>query len=859
MRRRIPINDLKVGMFVEAGISSVSAEDGVRHFLEIRDAEYSESTKKRVRLIRDKHKEVDASGGMVITSQSQIAALRDIGLSRMCIDDEKGDDLSPFPSAESTGGGRSPEALYRILQDAMDDEVVPPPDPAVEGEEPEDADSEKDPDLPAEEVSDALPPSGGRQNFGSSQKGWMKVDIDEQGRQAVLRVLSFGGDSSLGLADVLDALGELYGLKEGIDRDLLEELVARAAAHPERAIRGKFPIARVILATAEGKELIHYTFLDDVEEGAELSYEGMKAALSEKILEKVLGPELLVKTAIPGEKLAVLAELDEGEELRDIFGNSRRFADPEDLLKAGENVKIIGNSYTAEILGYVCLLDDEISVISPLWISPDNIEAHFIHFPQAGTRSFPVQEWLLQLLQLAGVKRGTRVADINALLNSPPERKATTSVLFASGIPCTPARASHLKLAFDPESKPCDYQPDGSVDFKERIISISVKEGQLLAELLPAIPGEPGIDLAGNEITENTEEKSSTPILGAGKNVRIDYDGTHPRYYYSKVDGNVKIGGDTIDVHSIIRIFGDVDYDLGDLAVGSDVYISGSVLPGFSVKAEGDVIICGTVESTAKVRAKGDVIVAKGILGDQTRVVAMGDLFTKAVQNGKVMARGDITVGSYLLNASVRAGGQLVVKSGASEKSGSIVGGRVYATTRLVAARVGPSTANSTEIGIGIDPETATRLKKVDEELSTLVGIGDDPTAVSRLRKFDQGVDYCDANILRAFRTLGLREINAAQFKTLIERTPHHKRKPIMRILRQLKSLVETREKSLKKRRELEDEMRQNLQRAEIEITRVAAADVQIRMGEESLVLPEDLNHPIFSLSEDGIVYRTQD
>jgi len=237
----------------------------------------------------------------------------------------------------------------------------------------------------------------------------------------------------------------------------------------------------------------------------------------------------------------------------------------------------------------------------------------------------------------------------------------------------------------------------------------------------------------------------------------------------------------------------------------------------------------------------------------------MGDLFTKAVQNGKVMARGDITVGSYLLNASVRAGGQLVVKSGASEKSGSIVGGRVYATTRLVAARVGSSTANSTEIGIGIDPETATRLKKVDEELSTLVGIGDDPTAVSRLRKFDQGVDYCDANILRAFRTLGLREINAAQFKTLIERTPHHKRKPIMRILRQLKSLVETREKSLKKRRELEDEMRQNLQRAEIEITRVAAADVQIRMGEESLVLPEDLNHPIFSLSEDGIVYRTQD
>jgi uncharacterized protein (DUF342 family) len=854
MRRNIAIDDLKVGMFVEAGVSSISAEDGTRHFLEIHDAEYAAPSKKRVRLIKGKHREVAATGGMSITSQSQIAALRDIGLARMCIDVGKGDDLPLSTSGENAADlpSTTKKPLYQELQDTLNDETVSSPDPIAEEKALEDAGSAKGPDG----EGDPLSYSGRRRNFGASQNGWMKVDIDEQGRQAVLRVLSFGGDSSLTLTDVIDALEKLYHLQEGVDRDLLEKLVTRAVASPERVIRGQFPIARAPLAEIDGKERIHYTFLDDVDDGVELSYEGLRAAFSQKTLDKTLAPGLRVKMTIPGEKLAVVAEADGKAGLRDIFGNSRRLDDPEDILKAGENVKVAGNSYIAEIFGYVCLLDDEISVISPLWISPDNIEAHFIHLPQIGTRSIPVQEWLLQLLQLAGVKHGTRATAINALLSSPPDHETTTSILFASGTQPIPARGSRVELAFDPESKPCRYLPDGSVDFKERNTSISVKQGQLLAELFPATPGQPGIDLAGNEIVV---EKDPTPVLRAGKNVRIASEGTDPKYYYSRIDGNVKVGNDTVDVHSIVRIFGDVDYELGNLAAGNDVYISGSVLPGFSVQAEGDVIIGGTVEPTAQVRAKGDVIVAKGILGDQTRVVAMGDLHTKVVQNSTVMARGDITIGSYLLNANVRAGGQLLVKSGTPERSGSIIGGQVYATTRLQAARVGSSTTDRTRIGIGFDPDIITRLQKMDDEFSTLIGIGADPSAVSRLRKFKQGMDYCDANILRAFRTLGLREINAAQFKALIERTPRQKRKPIMHILRQLKGLVETREKSLAKRQELEGEMAQNMQKAEIEITSVAAADVQIRMGDENLVLSKNLNHPTFSLSEDGIIYRTQD
>jgi len=68
MKLRIPIRELRSGMFLEASVLSVMKDDSVRHFLDLRAAAYSEPTSRRLRLMKRRHEQVNASGGMLVRS-----------------------------------------------------------------------------------------------------------------------------------------------------------------------------------------------------------------------------------------------------------------------------------------------------------------------------------------------------------------------------------------------------------------------------------------------------------------------------------------------------------------------------------------------------------------------------------------------------------------------------------------------------------------------------------------------------------------------------------------------------------------------------------------------------------------------
>ena len=138
-------------------------------------------------------------------------------------------------------------------------------------------------------------------------------------------------------------------------------------------------------------------------------------------------------------------------------------------------------------------------------------------------------------------------------------------------------------------------------------------------------------------------------------------------------------------------------------------------------------------------------------------------------------------VGSYLLNADVRAGGRLAVRSGGETRGGSIVVGRV-------------------------------------------------------------------------FRILGLHEINAAHMKTLIAQAPPEQRERVMKVLKHLQSLTSTNQTSLKMRAELESQGQQSIKNGEIRILGTALTDAEIRMGEQKLILSEDLEHHAFRLTSHRVV-----
>jgi uncharacterized protein len=832
VKKRIPIGDLAVGMFVDAHVQSTRDGQQIRHFLAPVEAIYDETiagetTSKRGRLTNRKHKQVAHDGGLLLSADSHVAALRATGLTLVTIDTDKGADVgldaNPVEVREADGAVDATSYADLLLGDSNvgDNAAASADDCFLDVIDTPTADLGESPKAKRRQVGPPLTAPGmhnGRLHFGASGSAWMKVDIDSA-HQAVLRVLSFGGDETLGEKDVLQALQGHYGLRAGLDRQLIRQLAAQAVAWPTRVLRGQFSIAEVEVVPAAHQE-VTFTFLDGLEGGADLAYGTLKTAMSLGSIEEVLAQAPLTRAVIPGEKLAVIGSSDAERSVLDIFG--RRQGNDRPPLVAGDNVEIVDDSYISQIYGYVCLLD-ELSVISPLWISPDEVEAHFVDFPQAGTPTVALREWVEQLLAKAGIATGVRVEAFDELRHERPATGAQ-SILLARGVAAVPGTDAHIEYSFDPKLWPGAFQEDGSVDFHERNAHTRVTSGQFLGTVHPATRGRAGLNLFAQPIHARDGDHNAFDI-----NSKIRMDG-NPRRLYARVDGSVRVRGNGVGVHEIVEIHGDVDYSLGNIDAGKDVHISGSVKPGFSVRLAGDLVVGGTIEGGASINSGGDVAVAQGIVGKDTRVVALGNVQAKFVQNSAIMARGDITIGSYLRSCDVRAGGRLVVRQGTDGRGGSIVGGQALAAVRIDVWTVGSASTDRTTIGIVASPD----LEAHGHKLSKVV-------------------DSCDEFIVRAFRTLGLKTIDVAEMKQLIENTPREERTPIMNILRQIKKVTATRVASLQKQSELERETSTSLQGGEIHVHDTAFADVEIRLGDRRLKLDQDLEKPVFCLTGDDI------
>lgn len=218
-------------------------------------------------------------------------------------------------------------------------------------------------------------------------------------------------------------------------------------------------------------------------------------------------------------------------------------------------------------------------------------------------------------------------------------------------------------------------------------------------------------------------------------------------------------------------------------------------------------------------QSQEDVVVGKGIVGHGTRVVAQGNVTARFMQNSGVIAGGDVTA-THLMNATVRGRNLTVHSVEGDERSGVIVGGQSMATGRIEVSRAGSTTSEQTRLSIVPDPQLQAQRAKVEK-----------------------GLDFCRTNILRILRTLGVREIDAVQLKGLIEKAPPEKRKPLVKILTQLKQLVDTRDKSLKMRDDLEQEQGELFAAAQIQIQELVHADVTVQIGEVVLKPKEDIHN----------------
>jgi hypothetical protein len=293
---------------------------------------------------------------------------------------------------------------------------------------------------------------------------------------------------------------------------------------------------------------------------------------------------------------------------------------------------------------------------------------------------------------------------------SNPESAGGGSFLVAQGIPPVPGENARVKMHVKPAIPGPQRTDPGKdqVNYRNLGSIVNVAKERLLLEKVPPGQGMAGQDVFGDTIPAKPGKDSK---LKYGKGVILSPDETK---IFAALDGKFVMAEGRPAVFGEHSIAGNVDMKVGNIAFGgATLVISGEVLPGFSVKCRGDIRI-GQGVSNSSVMAGGTLTVIGGVVGEETRLRAKGDISVEFVENGaRLETAGCLRVTDVLLQAHASVGKDVIATQG----KGTIIGGKIVAAGSVHVKELGCDAEVATEVCVGLVPSLQVKKKEVDESL----------------------------------------------------------------------------------------------------------------------------------------------
>ena len=250
---------------------------------------------------------------------------------------------------------------------------------------------------------------------------------------------------------------------------------------------------------------------------------------------------------------------------------------------------------------------------------------------------------------------------------------------------------------------------DGSVDYFNLNVINHVNKGDLLAKIIPADEGEPGMNVYGNILKPRDVKKLT---LKFGNNILLSEDRMS---IYSQVDGHVTLVEDRVFVSDVYQIE-NCDLSTGNVDFQGSVQINGNVANNMTVKAKGNVIINGVVEG-AHIEAGGNIVIARGMNGmSKGYLKAGGNIISKFVENATLEAEGYVNTES-ILHSRVVAGTDITVTG----RKGFITGGHVQAANTVTVKNLGSDMGASTIVEVGVRPQLKAEYVELQKKASEIV------------------------------------------------------------------------------------------------------------------------------------------
>lgn len=330
-----------------------------------------------------------------------------------------------------------------------------------------------------------------------------------------------------------------------------------------------------------------------------------------------------------------------------------------------------------------------------LIVSNDGMQA-FLRLKGSAPSDLPVGR-LVGLMESKGISHGL-VED--HLLRRGLKQRSEKSIVFkvAQGLQAKPGRDAEVRFFLTSEpGRSQEETQTAPMSLKDRGAIPQVKQGDLLAEKIPRIPGVDGIDVYGTPIVV-PEVKDEVLLCGSG--VSLTDDGLRAT---AKVDGRAMFSAygklTVLEEHTIPS---DVSFETGNIDFKGIVIVHGVVQDGFKVRCGS--LVCNEI-GRAEIDTAGNVTVFGGVLGAQVR--CQGDLTCVHIHASLVEALGDVYAEKGIVDSKVKTSGKCVVKSGAA------VASLVYAKKGIEAVQIGHERSRPCTLAIGFDPLMEKELERL--------------------------------------------------------------------------------------------------------------------------------------------------
>jgi len=306
-----------------------------------------------------------------------------------------------------------------------------------------------------------------------------------------------------------------------------------------------------------------------------------------------------------------------------------------------------------------------------------------------------------------------RTGIVSGLLQEPIEKAAQQGFLerekIAQGEPVCHGQDAWLEyLIPDIDQGPAESE-DGSVDFRELNLLVSVPEGTPLMLHHPPTEGQAGKDICGKALQPR---KGLEKRLLEGKGTALHPE--NPHLLVATQAGKPIRGAQSVRVENLIHL-DEVGVKSGNICFDGSVVVRGNVHSGYRVEAGGDILVQGSVED-AVLEAGGNIQILGSVFGNQkTQLKAKGTIRAHFIQQAQVECQGSLWVCEGLLHSQVRSMGPVLV--GINDGKGQINGGQISSAHLIKARILGSPSSTTTTLYIGVDPIVETRLSDLDEEL----------------------------------------------------------------------------------------------------------------------------------------------